>query len=180
MIIGLTGYGGTGKTTVANILRWKHGFEGPHIKAPIKKMAVVLLEEFDIPADMIERYLDGDLKRDVIPELGISGTQLQQFIGFELGRECIRDDLWLDLWLRRVGKIVAAGGSVVQESVRAQNEVDAIRARGGLVAEVRRPGVGALPGGHKSEFLIPDPDVVISNDGTVADLELVVASLVAA
>lgn len=179
MILGLTGYGGAGKTTVANILRAKHGFMGPHIKLPFWKMARVFLAEFEIPEGMINRYLDGDLKRTVIPEIGVDGTHIQQTLGFEWGRDCIDAEVWLKLWLKRVQKIADAGGSVVQESVRAPNEVSAIRAQGGLIAEVRRPGVGPLQGEHVSEFLVPDPDVVIENAGTVADLELVIAALVA-
>lgn len=179
MIIGLTGYGGAGKTSVANTLREKHGFRGPHIKWPIKKMAVALLEEFNLSAADIERHLDGDLKRELIPELGISGTKLQQNIGFELGRQCIREDIWVDLWLRTVANFARNGVSIVQESVRAQNEVVAIRRLGGRVGEVRRPGVGPGEDGHRSEFLIPDPDFVFENDGGLSDLEAKVSEFLA-
>lgn len=179
MLIGLTGYGGVGKTAIANILREQHGFGGPHIKAPFANMTRTLLREAGIAEDMIERYVDGDLKRAVIPEIGKDATYLQQTLGFDWGRDLIRPDIWLDLWMKKVSLFEAAGGSVVQESVRAQNEVDSIRACRGWIVEVRRPGVGPLPGGHRSEFLIPDPDRVVSNDGSLDELATKVAELLA-
>lgn len=177
MIIGLTGYGSAGKTTIANILRSDHGFRGPHIKEPIANMVRSLLRDYLVPADMIERYVDGDLKRVVIPEIGKDATYLQQTLGFDWGRDLVDPKLWLRNWERRVEEIVSAGGSVVQESVRTQDEVDAIRAARGRIVEVRRPGVGPLPGGHKSEFLVPDPDAVVVNDGTLLDLAKSVSAL---
>ena len=52
----------------------------------------------------------------------------------------------------------------------------AIREMGGVIIEVRRPGVGPLSG-HKSEVLpIDDPDHVLHNDGTIDGLRLQVAT----
>lgn len=178
-IIGLAGYGGAGKTAVANILRREHGFEGPHIKTPLRATCATLLREAGIPETMIDRYLDGDLKRETIPEFRRSGTELQQFAGTELGRDFCYPDLWLDLWLKRVDGILSAGGRVVQESVRFKNEADAIRSRGGIIVEVRRPGVAALPGGHKSEEIPTTADAIIVNDGSLLDLAAAVAKLAA-
>lgn len=178
-LIGLMGYGGTGKTSVANILRDRYGFAGPHIKAPLRAMAVELLRHMAIGDGMIDRYLDGDLKRETIPGIGRSGTEIQQFLGTEFGREFCAPDLWLNCWCSAADRILGDGGRVVQESVRFANEADAIRARGGLIVEVRRPGVGPLAGGHKSESLPTTPDAVIRNDGTLGDLADCVARIAA-
>lgn len=179
-LIGLIGYGGAGKTTVANILRERHGFQGPHIKTPIANMVRSFLRDFGVPEADIDRYIDGDLKREVIPTIGKSSTYLQQTLGFDWGRDLVREDIWLANWLLRAETILGAGGSVVQESVRAPDEVEPIRSRGGIIAEVRRPGVGPLEGGHKSEILPCQPDVVIDNGGNLGHLRLVVSELVAA
>lgn len=177
-LIGLCGYGGVGKSEVAKILRGRHGFEGPHIKTPIANMVRALLRDFDVSADLIERYIDGDLKREVVPEIGVTSTFLQQTVGFGWGRALIRQDLWLNLWLKRVGAILDAGGGVVQESVRAPDEVDAIRSHGGMIVLIERPGVGPLPGHPESEFVPRVPDRVLVNDGTLSDLMVRVADLV--
>lgn len=169
-LIGLMGYGSAGKSEVKNMLVTRFGFTGPHIGLPLKNMLRSLLRDFDVPAEMIERYIDGDLKRETVPELGVTSTAAQQTLGTEWGRNCIGQDLWLRNWLLRADKVLSGGGRVVQESVRFANEADAIRVRGGIIVEVRRPGVGPLPGGHVSEELPTDPDAVIHNNGSLRDL----------
>lgn len=165
MIIGLQGYAGSGKSTVANYLAERHGFARRHIKQPIADMVASLLVDavpmgFD---DDVSRYLDGDLKRTPIPELGNrSATEIQQFLGTEFGREFIDPDLWLDIWSRW-----AAGHErVVQESVRFANEAE----RCDVVWEIRREGYGAH-NGHVSEGLpCAEPDAVLVNSGSMEEL----------
>ena len=55
--------------------------------------------------------------------------------------------------------------------VRFPNEADAIRAFGGLVVRVERPGVGPI-NGHESEIALDgyDFDLVVVNDGTLDEL----------
>lgn len=177
-LVGLMGYGGSGKTTVANILRQQHGFKGPHIKEPLRTMAASLLMAAGVRPCDVDYWLDGAGKRKVIPSVGRSGTEIQQFLGGSFGRDFCRPDLWLSMWLRRVDRILGEGGRVVQESVRYTNEADAIRARGGLIVEVRRSGVGPV-NAHESENIPTTPDVVISNDGSIERLHEVVDDLVA-
>jgi hypothetical protein len=169
-LVGLMGYGGAGKSEVKKILVERFGFTGPHIGLPLKNMLRSLLRDFDVDEETIERYIDGDLKRDVIPELGVTSTMAQQTLGTEWGRNCIGADLWLRNWLHRADRVLSAGGRIVQESVRFTNEADAIRARGGIIALVERPGVGPLPGGHVSEELPTDADAVIHNNGSLREL----------
>jgi hypothetical protein len=168
-IIGLMGYAGAGKSAVARILCDEHGFVSPHIGRPLKRMLAALLEEIGYDAATIARYIDGDLKRSVIPELGVTSTEAQQTLGLEWGRDCIRPDLWLSLWLAKADRIATAGGRVVQESVRFANEAEALRARGAIIVEVQRPGVGPHSD-HASERLPAEPEVIISNDGDLLDL----------
>lgn len=176
LMIGLMGYGGAGKSTVRKILCEKHGYKARHIKAPIAEMTAVLLKAVGIRE--ISTYVDGDKKRTPIPELGgKSATEIQQFIGTELGRDFCYPDLWLDIWLRWADGVISDGGRVVQESVRFANEAAAVRERGGLIIEVRRPGYKPV-NGHVSEILPVYPDVVLDNDGSVEDLENMVGELV--
>lgn len=161
MIIGLQGYAGSGKSTVADYLAKRHGFARRHIKEPLADMAAVLLGNV-LPRDQIVPHLDGDLKRTPIPELGgRSATELQQFLGTEFGRNFIHPDLWLDIW-----SAWAAGHErVVQESVRFANEAE----RCDVIWEVRRPGYEAL-NAHVSEALPAKASVILWNGGTVEDL----------
>lgn len=168
-IIGLIGYAGAGKSEAARYLREIHGFQTPHIGRPLKAMLAALLWEIGYDDETVARYVDGDLKREVIPELGVTSTYAQQTLGTEWGRDCIAPDFWLSLWLAKADRALAEGGRIVQESVRFTNELDALRARGALIVEIRRPDVGPISD-HASEVLPGEPDVVIDNGGSKADL----------
>lgn len=169
MILGLQGYGGAGKSTVAAILEREHGYARKHIKAPIVAMLTPLLAASGIAEP--ERYLDGDLKREMIPGFGgKTGTDLQQFIGTEFGREFIHKFLWVEIWHRWA---LAQPVPVVQESVRFADEA----ARCDVVWEVRRPGYGPS-NGHASEALpVARPHAVIINDGSVEALSYTIGRL---
>ena len=173
-VIGLMGYGGAGKSEVAKYLA-NVGYVRTHIKAPLRNMAASLLSDAGYSADEIDSYLDGEFKRAVVPAILRSGTEVQQFLGTEFGRNFCYPGLWLDLWKARAEAVLGAGGKVVQESVRFPNEADAVRALGGGVIRDGRPGVGPLSD-HPSEQPPCEPDHTIYNNGTIADLHLQVAT----
>jgi len=159
MIIGLQGYAGSGKSTVAQYLVERHGFARRHIKHTLAEMTRTLLR--DAGAEDPDKYIDGEWKR--IPVLGgRSATEIQQFLGTEFGREFIHPDLWLNIW----SKWAEGHPLVVQESVRFANEAE----RCDVVWEIRREGYGAH-NGHVSEGLpVKSPKIVIWNNGSVAEL----------
>jgi len=161
MIIGLQGYAGSGKSTVASYLVERYGFARRHIKEPLASMTAVLMSYAGIESGL--EYIDGDLKRAPIEALGgRSATEIQQFLGTEFGREFIHPDLWLDIWARW-----ASGHErVVQESVRFANEAE----RCDVIWEIRRRGFDAH-NGHVSEGLPATPDLVLENDGSVMWLQ---------
>jgi hypothetical protein len=163
MIIGLQGYAGSGKSTVAKYLEERHGFARRHIKAPLAAMTRTLfLYAFPEATDAdLHEMVDGTLKRESLEALGgRTPTEIQQFLGTEFGRNFIHPDIWLDIW----SAWAAQHPKVVQESVRFANEAE----RCDVIWEVRRPGYGAL-NGHVSEALPVAADVVLVNDG---DLDL--------
>lgn len=168
-VVGLMGFGGVGKSEVARRLREVWGFQTPHVKTPFVRMFEALLAHLGYDAPTITRFIDGDLKRELIPELGRTSTEIQQSLGTEWGRRCIRWSIWADLWALKADKILAAGGRAAIESVRFPEEADAVRSRDGVLIEVRRPGYGAI-NGHTSEAIPCEPDLVIDNDGDLADL----------
>jgi hypothetical protein len=168
MIIGLQGYAGSGKSTVADYLAKRHGFARRHIKQPIAEMTRVLIA-YAVP--MISEHgldacLDGSLKRTPITALGNrTSTEIQQSLGTEFGRNFLHQDIWLDIW----SAWAAQHTLVVQESVRFANEAE----RCDVIWEVRRPGYEAL-NAHVSEALPAEPDVVLDNSG---DLEALYAQI---
>ena len=100
-----------------------------------------------------------------IPEV----RRLLQRIGTEVGRKILGDDIWIRTALRKAAEV---DGPVVITDVRFRNEVEAVRAAGGIVLRVERPSVISTDT-HPSETGLDGYDgfdAVLVNDGTVADL----------
>lgn len=172
-IVGLMGYGSAGKSEVKKYLVEHRNFEGPHIKTPLANMCRSLLRDIGIPEQEVERYIDGDLKRVPIPQLGgRTSTEIQQFQGTEFGRDFCHEDLWLNMWAVKADAILANGKGVVQESVRNANEAAWIRKRGGIILDITRPGCGPI-NGHKSEIRPAIADAVVPNTGSIAQLHAI-------
>jgi hypothetical protein len=183
--IGLSGFAQTGKTTVANYIEAKYGYRRQHIAEPLRDMLRTLLRRFGLEDELITRYLTGDLKEKVIPELGVTSRHAQITIGTEWGRELIDDDLWANLWAYEADQ---AGGKAMNDSVRFPNEEQAIRALGGFTILVVRPGTrpaafkswlgrkfydwfGCMWGVHPSERIdLLNPDYTIVNSGSLEEL----------
>lgn len=86
-----------------------------------------------------------------------------------LGTECGRKVLGEDVWVRATMDKVTDHDHVVITDVRFPNEAEAVRAAGGLMVRIVRPGVEAV-NRHASETALDgfDFDVVVVNDGDAA------------
>lgn len=102
--------------------------------------------------------------------LGIAGLTPRwalQRVGTEAMRQGVHADVWVAAMERR---LQLAEGRVVVSDVRFANEAAAIRAAGGVLVRVVRPGCEAA--GHASETSTADvcEDVLLCNDGTLEQL----------
>lgn len=187
-VVGLSGFARSGKTTAALYLEKKYGIRRKHIAEPLRAMLAVLLQANGMKGEEITRYLEGDLKEQVIPCLGVTSRYAQITIGTEWGRELISQDLWANTWARGI-----ADDSVMNDSVRFPNEQRSIQALGGVTIMIKRPGtrpakfkwgkfgeflydkLGLMVGVHDSERIDRiKADFVIHND---ADLETLYSDL---
>lgn len=106
---------------------------------------------------------------------------LQQ-LGTEWGRACY-PEVWVEYGIRRAKALLRPdlerwGGVslVIVTDVRFQNEADAIRAAGGKVLRVTRPGCGTSDShASEAEAATMDVDLEIPNDGTLDDLKKALA-----
>lgn len=155
-LLGLLGYAGAGKDTVAEFLVDHHGYTRVAFADPLKQLA---------------RHIGWNGRKDH------AGRVLLQDLGVGV-REFIGQDTWVDIGMR---KAADTPGPVVITDVRFSNEALRIVEAGGCLVRVDRKGVGPA-NGHVSEVGWADIPVhhVISNDadlGYLRDAVRVIASL---
>lgn len=177
-VIGLTGFAGAGKSTVANYLVEAHGFTRLSFAAPLKKMLrtlnpimglnplahsaatrVITLEQvFNNSAILDETHLKAS-------KFGDEYRRLLQV----LGTDCIRavdEDFWVKA---AVAQMTDPDGKYVFDDVRFPNEAWVIKGYGpeGLW-NIHRHGYEAV-NGHASEQHAGNmgEDFIITNDRTV-------------
>lgn len=141
MIVGITGAKRSGKSTLASLLRNRHGFVEETFAGPIRRFVADILS---VPVEYLE-----ECKESGIDWLdGITPRHLMQTVGTEWGRSMIHPEIWL----RRVQSAILTAPDVdwVIADVRFPNEAELIRRMGGLVVRVSRPG-HEYTGQHVSE-----------------------------
>lgn len=163
IIIGLCGLAGSGKSTAASMLSQERGFARRPFAYQLKSMLGML----GVPREILDGSRE-DKEKPLDCLGGRTARHAMQTLGTEWGRNCMRDDFWVYLWLRKVEHFPR----IVADDVRFPNESDTIRKLGGKVIRIERTGAGdRINPGHASEaiHLIP-VDAVIKNDGTRDDL----------
>lgn len=155
----------SGKTFAATVLAHQ-GFELLSFAEPLKLVAREFLVQLGFSrAEALQLVLVD--KHRLIPDIGITARQLLQRLGTEFGRQQIADDVWVRCWAARASE----HEHVVADDVRFLNEAQAIKAAGGQIWMIRRPGVKRNTD-HPSEGALDDWDgfdTVIDNDGSLID-----------
>ena len=144
--VGFTGQARAGKTTAAHVLR--DVMQGDVVVCsfadPMRAMLMALYEAAGIdPYDALA-FLN-DYKSVNVPIMERSSRELLQTLGTEWGRDCVKQNLWVDIAMRERPEDV-----VVFDDVRFDNEADAIRKAGGLIVHVHRE-TGEARMAHSSE-----------------------------
>lgn len=170
-IIGLVGPIGVGKTTVATLLRERHGFVVEPFAAPLKKMLAALLYHQGLTQGTVTEMLAGDAKETPSVFLaGCSPRRAMQTLGTEW-RDTIDRDLWTEIWRGRVK--LMGNRSLVADDVRFLHEASAIRAMGGKVISIIRPAHPPRESPHASEreWSAIEPDgIVVNREGNAVHI----------
>jgi len=203
MIIGLVGFIGSGKGTVADILTRNHGFKKESFADAVKDAIAPIfgwerhLLEGDTPESRKWRESPDEWWSEKLGK-PFSPRYALQLMGTEAGRNVFHTDLWVLSLLRRLDP----AKNYVLADVRFPNEIDLIRGHGGKVIRVKRGDEpewfstaeaynvstdwdGSLqqmrdyPDVHYSEFawIGKGMDEEINNSTTLDDLEKKVARL---
>jgi hypothetical protein len=150
-IIGLGGPKGSGKSFAADWLVANRGYTRVKFATALKNMLRVL--------GLTDEHIEGHLKEAPCELLnGRTPRHAMQTLGYEWGRNCIDDALWVDTWRRRVEVI---DGPVVVDDVRFHNEFDAVRSLGGIVVLISHSAVSSDT--HSSEKFEYEPDYRVWN-----------------
>lgn len=171
--IGLIGYAGSGKDTVADHLV-RRGYTrvafADAVRSVLLSVNPLVSREGLRLRDVVETHGWDRAKRE-IPEVRV----LLQGLGAGV-RDTLGESVWLDHALHQLD---ALHGPVVVTDVRYRNEGLALRSRGFTLVWVQRPGVGPA-NGHPSETDIPTElaDTTLLNDGSLQELYEAVDALV--
>lgn len=187
MLIGLAGKKESGKSTIAEHLQNKHGFERVNIGMMIGADLLSLnpIVGYDKYAEILERYADIYYNR------GYEGAKTHPRYGVEIVRllqdygKAVRGqdpDFWLRSIIRKTMDHIAHGRSVVVENIRFRNEADWLLNDGGLLFKVyRKDAPTGINSGHVSETDLDDyqrfTDTIV-NRGTVDELQVKVDRIV--
>lgn len=159
-IIAFAGYKGSGKSEAVKTLE-QLGFVDVKMAAPLKAMLRTMYQYCGLTHNEIESRLEGDLKEQ--PDdwlMGRTPRHAMQQLGTEW-RNSIHPNLWIPMWQRRVRMLKP--NPVCCSDVRFPHEVDALRAVGGRLVWIDRPGTKS--DGHDSEQDIRHlADRIIIND----------------
>ena len=170
-LIGITGKARSGKDTIAKYLWAHYGFTRIALADPLK---LAVQQAFSLT----QAQLGDELKDVVIPYWGIAPRQMYQQIGDSF-KEKFGEDFWIKRWRLSYGHFMDTDHVVVPD-VRFDNEVNEIRAFGGVIIRViRGTGLEGEAGQHKSEAGITLPvNYTIDNRGSLADLHAEVDRIV--
>jgi hypothetical protein len=138
-LIGLVGFIGSGKGTVADILTRNHGFIKESFANAVKDAVAPIfgwdrtMLEGDTPEsrkwrETPDSWWSEKLGRPFSPRIAL------QLMGTESGRNVFHTDVWVLSLLRRINP----NKNYVLADVRFPNEIDLIRSQGGKVVRVKR------------------------------------------
>lgn len=169
-LIGLVGYAQSGKDTVGMILHDLWGFHRNAFADTLRECLYAinpLIPSHDSsPPKRLQEVVDAngwDRAKVDYPEI----RELLQRLGTEMGRDILGQDIWVDTAMNRL----EVPGFNVFTDVRFPNEFDAIKAAGGEVWRIQRPGTGPV-NDHPSETALDghEFDWWIDNSTTIEDL----------
>jgi hypothetical protein len=170
MIVGLAGFKGSGKDTVAAYLIKEHGFERKAFADPLKRSVAAL---FDIPFADVDKYKNDDYIGVEIRQISevvkfLSFREILQRYGTEAHRDVFGQDFWLDYTLPVQG--FYPGRAIVVTDVRFRNEAERVRELGGFMWFVDRMEVRPPYELHPSEVYDFEVDTIVHNNGTLEEL----------
>ena len=181
-----------------NYSKQKEGFPFHNSNWEIKKFAGKLKQIASmLTGATLEQLEDQDFKKlDIGPDWGITYRELLQKLGTEAMRNGLHTNVWVNALFADYGKNVwdPTPNDFVEPNwiitdMRFPNEMDAVKARGGITIRVNRPKAKISTGDSVTDFVLNETknfgivehpsetaldnhnfDFVIDNNGSISDL----------
>lgn len=175
MIIGISGRIGSGKDTLAQVIReFDPSWEVKKFAAKLKQVASLLT---GIP---VHKFEDQEFKKQYMPpEWGMTYREFLQKLGTDAMRDGLHKNVWVNALMAdykqrtyepaRVNSAYKDYPNWLITDVRFPNEAEAVRSRGGIVIRITRGTELPAEALHTSETALDDYpfDHTISNNGTI-------------
>ena len=143
-IIGLSGYAGSGKSTVSSYLVNEHGATRVSFAGALKDITATL---FGWDRDMVEGATPQSRAWRDTPDVfwspvfgkDITPRYMLQFMGTEVMRNSLHRDIWVQVALNKI-RMLPENSLVVVDDVRFVNERNALRDAGAVFWQISRLG----------------------------------------
>jgi hypothetical protein len=132
-IVGIAGYKGAGKDTLADHLASKHGFVKASFAAPLKRALCVIFGFHMRDWESLEWKESPNSKC-----YGLTPRHLAQTLGTNWGRTHVNENVWVDAAME--DDLVTCNDRVVFSDVRFDNEAWVIKREGGVVLHLSKIG----------------------------------------
>lgn len=170
-VVGFAGPQGSGKDTCGEILAKNFNYLKAAFANPVRAALYALNPLVELDNGIVARL------RTIVDQIGWDSAkrnskdlrQLMQRMGTEAGR----DIHGRDCWIRIASSLRACGRyNVAFCDVRFPNEVEFIKASGGIIIYVQKNDVPAQVANHRSEEynVLDDADFILCNNGSISDL----------
>lgn len=175
-VIGLCGYGGSGKDSTGDFLQINHGYKKVAFADGVRKVAIILDSHIPMKDGRYLRYtqvlaLYGGYEEAKRLEPSVRDYLVR--IGQGL-RETISPTVWIDACLpptkEGLDQKYGEGTRLVVCDVRYKNEGARVNQLGGEVWGIARPGVGSANETEAESVPLVQLDHSIDNDGTMKEL----------
>lgn len=175
MLIGISGYARAGKDSLASFLIEDHGYKRYAFADALRGVVYALNPVVGVAPDI---YGGNPLRvQDIVDLKGWDAAKVEheeirrllQAMGTEAGRKILGENIWVDTVFRQIAE--QGDENVVITDVRFPNEALEVKAQGGFIVRVNRPGVAPV-NAHPSEVALDEWgfDYTVPNDGTLDQL----------